>query len=372
MTFVYRLANWYNSSWQKTLHFPDDDAECTIENMVWQTLLLSLVLGAAAVFATNSGACRPVQRFFFIKTHKTGSTTLSAILLRVLLSRGHSPLLVEGSGQELGYPRPIARASVFTDTPGPITACVHHTVFTQETRDTVQHIIGDHTTFTILRHPLRRFESAYNFFHVHRNLCPHNLTLSARLDKTSLETFLDNFDMCTAHMSNNTLRQVRTSALVDLGLIQADQRTLPEPHVFRSQVDALNASLDFVLMTDYWDLSMALLANNMCWPKEELLWYSQRVTHGSGSVAEQVMRDRILLHKFESRFWHEFILYRHFEARFFHDVTAGATELQGAAAKLRAHAQRARRLCAKSKEEWCARLKASPLSLRKITVPNRP
>ncbi|XP_035685432.1 galactosylceramide sulfotransferase-like [Branchiostoma floridae] len=120
-------------------------------------------LRVSSSIKSKSSVCQPNTNIAFIKTHKTGSSTVMQIFQRFGFLRNLSFLLPKGSINQL-YPFGI-RDRMYLPAPiegRPFDILTHHTVYD---RAGITQLLSANVTFvTIVREPMERLKSAFNFY----------------------------------------------------------------------------------------------------------------------------------------------------------------------------------------------------------------
>ncbi|XP_006826098.1 galactosylceramide sulfotransferase-like [Saccoglossus kowalevskii] len=124
-------------------------------------------------------------------------------------------------------------------------------------RPELEALIPNATYITILRHPVKQFESAFGFFNWGKEI----------RTKDPLATFLDNPQKYIKHIRHRQL--TRNCQLYDLGLNL--NQTLDEV-VVKQKIQSLNKEMDLILLTEYFDESLLLLRDLLCWTVDDILY----------------------------------------------------------------------------------------------------
>jgi galactosylceramide sulfotransferase/galactose-3-O-sulfotransferase 2 len=191
----------------------------------------------------------------FLKTHKTGSSTLQNILLRFGL-RYSLNVMLPGVGNYIGYDRPLDETSFDRYLKPPFDGKFN--IFACHSRyhpNTMKFMHENTIRVTLLRSPPEYFESLYNFF-----------SLNAKYNAT--------FDELVRSLSTNAsvvfVRDSSRSKSVnqmcyELGLQRAfvDE---PSDTVIGDFIRYVDREFDFVMITEYFDECLVLLADLMGWP----------------------------------------------------------------------------------------------------------
>ena len=277
---------------------------------------------ASAFSADDNAGDEGPLRFVFIKTHKTGSSTLMVMLGQALERRGLYPAIGNQHSMCitcLGWPESLADPGqqIFGPQHHPISAFLSHMRYTSETAATVLRTLGpplDVPVFTILRDPLTRFLSALKFFHpaefsgagIDLNTFT-DASMNRLLDLAEDQRFVE--DMWLWHRAH-----VLFSYAFDLGI--TDNPFLDRGE-FEREFDKAKARIGLVLLTEEWHLSMALLRRFV--PGlgfRDFVWNNQKTGTRSPSVLGEETRARI-----RRVLWMDYAIYDHFKEQFYQRIT---------------------------------------------------
>ncbi|XP_060092271.1 galactosylceramide sulfotransferase-like [Heteronotia binoei] len=242
----------------------------------------------------------------FLKTHKTGSSTVQNILFRAGERRNLTVAFPRYSYQ-FAYPERFSRDFV-EDLP-PRTShfnllCSHMRLDARE----AQAVVPPPTVFlTILRDPVQTFESV---FHYYRNIVPAFQPLSNR--SRPLLAFLEASDRYydAQDVSNGLARNPMT---FDLGL-NASQEAAPGSW-WASELERLNQTFQLVMIAEHFDESLLLARELLGLDMEELVYARLNVRH-----KEEEPLAKELVPKIQAWNWFDVQLYRFFQRIFWRKV----------------------------------------------------
>jgi hypothetical protein len=215
----------------------------------------------------KDGTCTPVKRFIYIKTHKSGSSTLTNIFHRFALSHDVPVALPKGN-YFLGWPNSQKIPTCFVDLPGkpPQIWCSAHTRYDFKLLDGV---IPGATAVTVLRNPVSHFLSSWNYWRTEDHIA-ENHPDGAR---PSVEEFVLNTDKWWPFAKRSDHDLLKNNAAFDLGLSR---------NASREDVEALISHLEkhfsLVLITEFMDESLVLLRRRFCWSLQDILYYGLKVS----------------------------------------------------------------------------------------------
>uniref|UniRef100_UPI00398EAF75 galactose-3-O-sulfotransferase 2-like n=1 Tax=Pristiophorus japonicus TaxID=55135 RepID=UPI00398EAF75 len=298
---------------------------CTVSMRTMQIVLLFIVvasfsfMGRTMYHFTSTGSrgptCTPRENVMFLKTHKTASSTMLNILYRYGDARNLTfalPLY-----DHLGYPKRFKAEFV--------RAFVQH-------RHHEYHIMCNHMRFhlpevkrvmpngsfyfSIIRNPIQLAESAFAYFHA--------MSPAFSLAR-SLEEFVS--DTARFYRSGPNNHYARNLMWFDFG---------GDHEAGAGDVEAalrgLDAAFDLVLVAEYFDQSLVLLHEALCWRLEDVAYFRLNLRHGA-SVVPLGPGAAAKIRAWNGLDWE---LYRHFNATFWRLVAAyGATRMERDVARLR-------------------------------------
>ncbi|XP_060049370.1 uncharacterized protein LOC132539236 [Erinaceus europaeus] len=214
--------------------------------------------------APGAPGCQPRTHVFFLKVHKSASSTIANILFRFGDEHGLRFAMPAGGAPHFFYPRPFQASFVegFSHDPGPgfHIMCQHMRFQPSEVRRVLP---PDTFYFTILRDPARVLESAFSYYKASspfaraRGLGDFLARPGAFYDPRRSD----------AHYG-------RDLQAFDLGLVRPSRRAHPgvrSPRHLRALVRAAAARFPLVLIAEHLDASLVLLGRALCWPPAALV-----------------------------------------------------------------------------------------------------
>ncbi|XP_007900468.1 galactosylceramide sulfotransferase [Callorhinchus milii] len=257
----------------------------------------SLLAGTGAARAI----CSPKVDIMFMKTHKTGSSTILNILFRFGQKHGLKFAFPNGRN-DFYYPSRFDRSHVKGYRPGTCfnVICNHMRFNYEEVRKILPE---DSIFFTILRDPADLFESSLHYF---GRVIPLTWTMGSE-DK--LGEFLRDpwrhYDPngFNAHYLKNLL-------FFDFGF---DNNLSPEDPRVLGGIRAIDERFHLVMLLEHFDESLVLLKELLCWDFEDILYFKLNVRKDStvsrmtGELYRQATEwnaiDALLYRHFNSTFW---------------------------------------------------------------------
>lgn len=284
------------------------------------------------VTSANGSAqgCQPRRDIVFMKTHKTASSTLLNILFRFGQKHGLKFAFPNGRN-DFDYPAFFARSLVQDYRPG---ACFN--IICNHMRfhyDEVRGLVPPNATFiTVLRDPARLFESSFHYF---GSVVPFTWKLSGQ-DK--LAEFLQDPDRYYDPHGYNA-HYLRNLLFFDLGY---DSDLDPSSPQVQEHILEVERRFHLVLLQEYFDESLVLLKDLLCWELEDVLYFKLNARRASAvpRLSGELYRRATAWNELDAR------LYRHFNASFWRKVEAfGRERMAREVAALRRANERMRRIC---------------------------
>eukprot|EP00050_Salpingoeca_kvevrii_P003966 m.238503 g.238503 ORF g.238503 m.238503 type:complete len:1208 (-) comp10916_c0_seq14:1906-5529(-) len=210
---------------------------------------------------------KPVRRLVWIKTHKTGSSTVTNILHRHALKRGLSVVLPRDE-LFLGWPDERALARSILDVPNQVKPydilCSAHARYSHSEMGAV---VPDAAYITLLRDPVRQSKSSWDYWQV-----PRKVSVDRHGGKKceTVKQILTTPE-CEALMTQYDHILTKNSQAFDLGL------SPDRPEDVHKLIEHLDSNFFMILITEYLDESLLLLKRKMCWDLEDIVYFSLKV-----------------------------------------------------------------------------------------------
>ena len=232
-------------------------------------------------------ACKPVDHVLFLKTHKTGSSTMTNILNRY----GDFNNLIfalpwDAKLYSFYWPLRFSLKFVGGLGRGPNILCNH----ARYSKGPMNWLLPKDSSryVTIIREPTQHFESIFNFFKLGYRMGLKNYSFP-------LDRFLRNpaFYFGQLKSVSGSLNLAKNPLLFELGLDTARHENMT---VVRRYIDFLNEEFDLVMIMEYYDESLVLLKRLLCWEIEDILHFKlngRREKEKQPNVSKR-MRERIL------------------------------------------------------------------------------
>lgn len=251
-------------------------------------------------------ACSPVRNIMFAKTHKTASSTILNILFR--FGEKHKLKFAFPDGRnDFFYPSPFHCSQVKDYRPG---ACFNilcnHMRFNHQ--EVAKLLPPDAVYVTILRNPVELFESSFHYYH---RTVPFTWRLNG---DNKLADFLNSPQDFYSSDSYNSF-YLKNLLFFDFGFdnnLEAD-----DPQVLK-HIDNLSKHFDLVLIAEYFEESLILLKDRLCWTLEDILYFKLNARKSS-SVSQLTPELRAKALEWNGADWK---LYQHFTAIFWAKIEA--------------------------------------------------
>ena len=205
----------------------------------------------------------------FLKTHKTGSSTVTNILNR-FGERNNLVFVVPTEKQNrLGWPWFFQEEHmIHYNNTKPNMLCSH----SRYNREVLDRVMPEDTIYvTILRDPVAQFESTFSYMTFGEILGISNET-------DPLEAFFENpKDVLVNYILTQDLRKysdrlklIRNGMFFDLGLESKDFDNMEE---IQQNIKRLDQEFHLVMLMEYFDESLIMLKNLLCWDIDDIVYF---------------------------------------------------------------------------------------------------
>lgn len=252
----------------------------------------------------SAGKCAPLRQVLFLKTHKTGSSTVANIFFRYGDSNDLSFVL--SSDSMLGWPdrfrlvQALPRNGI-----RPNFLCSH----TRYNKKSMHHLFPKDTSMyiTILRDPVDQFESVFNYIEL------GEVFGFGRDPTESIKSFLRNGIEFKNITTSRSSVLARNPTMFDFGL---DYQFYQNLTAIKEYIAFLEKEFDLVMIMEYFEESMVLLKRLLCWEFEDFFHIKsnarldkERAADMSDNLKENIRRwnkaDVLLYEHFNRTFWHQ-------------------------------------------------------------------
>ncbi|XP_072025050.1 galactosylceramide sulfotransferase-like [Amphiura filiformis] len=237
--------------------------------------------------------CKPHDQLVFIKTHKTGSTTLQLIVQ--IYGYFHNSSFVFNAANPLAGHIKYIEININKVLPPVNVAKGAYTEYMNNFDMSAGHFKYN------LRDPAHQFESAFMFF--------GHAKQSDRSTEVQINTWLNASKHGDRFLDNNQM--------LDLGLPAKDFRN---HSAVMLHIQKLSREFDLMLLNEYFDESLLLLRKLMCWSFDDILYIKQNArTNASRSqplsestkdkIRNYNVADTSLYEYFNQTFWKKIAAY---------------------------------------------------------------
>ncbi|XP_054257205.1 galactosylceramide sulfotransferase-like isoform X2 [Macrosteles quadrilineatus] len=193
---------------------------------------------------------------FFLKAHKCASSTVQNILLRFGLERGLS-FVLPTLNNYIGNPEMFSATMIdelYATQNRKYNIFAHHSRYSSEE---VRSIMYEDTVYvTILRHPADVYESIFSYYKFQKM---YNVTFEELLKTPN----------SVKKINRRYFKRIGFNQMSwDLGFLEEDFNSTSKVDEFISKIDV---EFDLVMMSDWMEASLVLLADLMNWPLEKVV-----------------------------------------------------------------------------------------------------
>uniref|UniRef100_A0A1A8KW54 Galactose-3-O-sulfotransferase 1 n=1 Tax=Nothobranchius kuhntae TaxID=321403 RepID=A0A1A8KW54_NOTKU len=279
---------------------------------------------------STSQSCPPKVDIMFMKTHKTASSTLLNILFR--FGEKHRLKFAFPDGRnDFFYPSLFQRSQVKDYRPGMCFNIVcNHMRFNAP--EVAKLLPTDTSYITILRDPAQLFESSFHYF---GRLVPFTWKIPGE-DK--ITEFLLNPQSYFDPEGFNSF-YLKNLLFFDFG--QDNTLEINDPRVDEG-IKFISEHFHLVMLVEYFEESLILLKEALCWEMDDLLFFKLNARKGS-TVSKLSPELRAKALKWNAIDWK---LYQHFNRTFWNKVdTYGPERMAKDVAELRRRNQEMASIC---------------------------
>ncbi|XP_033097400.1 galactosylceramide sulfotransferase-like [Anneissia japonica] len=248
---------------------------------------------ARSTISHKNEFCAPLHRVLFLKTHKTGSSTVTSIL-QVYGYQRNLTFAVPKTGAQI-----LSRDFFKTDQvhPQKYDMLVNHARYNRTEMEKVMKPGAKY--ITILRDPRTQIESNFGYFSLTRYL-------NLQEEENPFRTFVSNpFYYWDKYKRVPFRNYLKNPNLFDLGLSELEQENVSIVSKF---IEKLTKEFNLVLIQEHFNESLLLLKKLMCWGMDDILYLSKG-TRSSKIRFEIEPELRASIRKWS---WADALLYDHF------------------------------------------------------------
>jgi len=215
--------------------------------------------------------CTPRKNILFLKTHKTGSSTITNILNRFGESRQLNFVLPKVGQNRLAWPWYFQMDSFHPmNKTKPNILCNH----ARYNRNVMQKLMPNDTLYiTILRDPVTQFESTFSYMTLDKILGMENSTDPLEKFFVDPQSVLVNYVLTQdLRINSDRLKLIRNGMFYDLGL---ESKDFDNKQRIGKAIEQLDREFDLVMMKEYFDESLILLKRLACLEIDDLVYFNQ-------------------------------------------------------------------------------------------------
>ncbi|CAI9589192.1 unnamed protein product [Staurois parvus] len=258
---------------------------------------------------TSSGSsqhCVPRHNLMFLKTHKTGSSTILNILFRYGEKHNLHYAFPRGRN-DFEYPSFFQRWQVEGYQPGMCfnIICNHMRYRHSE----VSLLMPQDTTFvTVVRNPALLFESSFQYF---ARVVPLTWSLPGSGSEQKMDSFLRS-PLSYYDSSGFNAHYLRNLLTFDLGY---DNEIDVGDTKAQNLLEELDKRFHLVMLLEYFDESLLLLRELMCWEMDDILYFklNARKDSGGSRLSPEIYQlaqewnalDLLIYQHFNTTFWNK-------------------------------------------------------------------
>ncbi len=215
--------------------------------------------------AQEAMQCLTVNRtVVFVKTHKTGSSTVTTTLLRYADEK-HLKIALPIFTHIFHDIRPFHHRMVLSvGDMKQFHVLANHARYNRHEMDQV---VNHAVYVTIIRNPVQQFESAFSYFGMAKNIGLPD-------DDQALETFLKRPEFYFYNFNYHMRPQSWNGQLFDLGL---DHEYHGNTSAVQKKIFELDREIDLVMLKEYFDHSMVLLRRTLCWDWMDVIYIAKAI-----------------------------------------------------------------------------------------------
>ncbi|XP_039616752.1 galactose-3-O-sulfotransferase 2-like isoform X2 [Polypterus senegalus] len=278
--------------------------------------------------------CLPKTHIVFLKTHKTASSTLLNILYRFGDTRNLTFALPYDQNNQLVYPLYFTASFVKGFTSNTTTKydiiCNHMRFHLPEVKRITP---SDSFYFSILRNPVTMMESTFSYYK----------QIPAFYSAETLDEFLQD----PQKYYNESLQEnsyARNLLTFDFGFNNNDENN--ETRINKT-IAFIERTFDLILISEYFDESMILLKNALCWSLDDVVSFKLNSRNNKTKTKVSLQTEQKIK---EWNSW-DWKLYLYFNSTFWRtiDKTVGRKKMNKEVKELRSKRNRLMKMCLKER-----------------------
>ena len=296
-------------------------------------------------------SCQPIHHIYFLRTHKTGSSTVGTILVSYGVTRNHK-IVLDPDLADMGWPASL-KLNQFSSQ-----------VKSDEVKIFVSHIRYNkgpvNSVFpkpeakyiTIVRHPVSQFKSAWLYYRI---------SILSHIPDNTINTFLKSSDALQEMQKrmNKTKFPERyfhfsNSNLYDMGL---EQENTQDMKLVESYIDKMEREFDLVMITEYFDESLILLKRLLCWEFQDIVYIKLRSKKKKINFEKEVENNILTWNRADA------ILYDHLNKTFWRKVREAGSSFDEELKTFRRINENYQEGCKFTEDQKCKLSKSNPCKI---------
>ncbi|XP_071946746.1 galactosylceramide sulfotransferase-like [Antedon mediterranea] len=245
---------------------------------------------------TTNKQCSPATRIVFLKTHKTGGSTVSSILARYAYKWNLKMPRYKSTTNRIAFNRDMMKSQ------SNLKILASHTIYN---KPEMNFVFGNAIYITILREPSAQFESSFVFFEMAKELNIEHF-------ENPIEEFMR---VPNKYMRTPGFKQSLKTQNDQFRLLALPKSRYADKSFIQYKLKQLEFEFDLVLMNEYFDESLILLRKLLCWQFKDMLYISKKIRNKRTMMSRQ-LREKI-------RAWNsaDVTLYNYFNQTFWRKVS---------------------------------------------------
>ena len=243
--------------------------------------------------------------FVFLKTHKTGSSTVTALILRKCMKDKLNCFIptMERPGRTFDLRKDYSEITHGRGLYGgkfPYDVWCHHVRFDNRLMSVIENSPQGRMFISIVRRPSKRFQSAWHWYNHGAAESPHdhsgklNMTIQEFAHKLETMEGITSLEDIRSQFKYRTGLDATSVELTGATLKAADFETRFQQII--QNIESLNY---MVLVADRMEESLIAMAIEMKWPLSDILYYSLKVRDKSSEIAMKAELTRNELNLFD-------------------------------------------------------------------------
>ena len=253
-------------------------------------------------------ACTKKKNIVFLKTHKTGSSTVTNILNRYGEAHELNFVLPKVGSNRLDWPWFFKNTSYHPlQNIEPNILCNH----ARFNRTSMGELMPNDTVYvTILRNPISQFESSFSYMTFDKILgmqaSGDALTEFFKDPESILVNYVLTQDL---RINSDRLKLIQNGMLYDLGL---ESKDFSNKKKIMEKLYQLDSQFHLVMIMEYFEESIVLLKRLLCWELDDVTYF--RLKHRAHSWRRRITKP--LEEKIRNWSRADVVLYEHFNRTF--------------------------------------------------------